>query len=730
MRLTIKAKLAATFGVVIALSTAAGGLAYWKLGALAESQNEIIQQSKRVEALDELNSRMLQEIRAEKNALLSKTDQDVARFIAENATLRAETEKLHGELHHLASPTGRKLLDEAHAKRKAYVEAQSRTLAYAKLNSASRAAALWDSETQPLISAVTAATNPVIAAATGPSATPEMLRAGIGLFNARLEWLRLSRLVSVMLSGTTVEEIERDHKQIESQAAVVRQVLAKGAAPMQEFGIATGPMLGAFDNAIDSILRVAKIAAEAGPIKATTLSTTEVRTTAVQTMEAYSAYSKMVDAQMAEISKTAQEEAAFFKNLLLAIVLGTFLIAVVAATWIALSISRGLASAVGLANAVAIGDLSQTIAVKSNDEISDLVTSLNTMTANLNATAAVADSIASGDLTVEARPLSDKDTLGIALENMVTKLREVVAQVSAAAENMSAGSQELSASAEQLSQGSTEQASSTEEASSSMEEMAANVKQNAENAATTEKMAAQSSRDAEASGVAVGKAVDAMQTIAQKINIVQEIARQTDLLALNAAVEAARAGEHGKGFAVVASEVRKLAERSQAAAAEIGTLSVDTVKVAQEAGSMLAKLVPDIKKTAELVEEITAACREQDVGSSQINQAIQQLDKVTQQNAAASEEVSATSEELASQADQLQATIAFFRLDERATPVQAAEPVAKAVKQLRGKAASMAAAIQPKRAPAAKPARKVANGGFSFDLAGGEDQDDAAFHRN
>ena len=138
MRLTIKAKLAATFGVVIALSTAAGGLAYWKLGTLAESQNEIIQQSKRVEALDELNSRMLQEIRAEKNALLSKTDQDVERFIAENATLRAESEKLHGELHHLASPAGRKLLEEAHAKRKAYVEAQSRTLAYAKLNSASR----------------------------------------------------------------------------------------------------------------------------------------------------------------------------------------------------------------------------------------------------------------------------------------------------------------------------------------------------------------------------------------------------------------------------------------------------------------------------------------------------------------------------------------------------------------------------------------------------------------
>ena len=158
------------------------------------------------------------------------------------------------------------------------------------------------------------------------------------------------------------------------------------------------------------------------------------------------------------------------------------------------------------------------------------------------------------------------------------------------------------------------------------------------------------------------RAVTAMQTIAEKITIVQEIARQTDLLALNAAVEAARAGEHGRGFAVVASEVRKLAERSQTAAQEIGALSGQTVTVAQQAGEMLTRLVPDIKKTAELVEEISAACREQDVGASQVTQAIQQLDKVIQQNASASEEMSATSEELASQAEQLQESIAFFRI--------------------------------------------------------------------
>jgi methyl-accepting chemotaxis protein len=257
--------------------------------------------------------------------------------------------------------------------------------------------------------------------------------------------------------------------------------------------------------------------------------------------------------------------------------------------------------------------------------------------------------------------------------------------------------------------------------------MAANIKQNADNAAQTEKIARQSSKDAEASGEAVNRAVNAMRTIAEKISIVQEIARQTDLLALNAAVEAARAGEHGRGFAVVASEVRKLAERSQQAAAEISGLSGETVKVATDAGEMLSKLVPDIRKTAELVAEISAACREQDIGASQINEAIQQLDKVTQQNAGASEEMSATSEELAAQAEELQASIAFFKVE-----MAAQSRDVHAVKHLQAAAAKMAAPAAKRPAQkAAAPKAPLKAKGFNLDMdMGGPDSDDEDFRQS
>ena len=273
-----------------------------------------------------------------------------------------------------------------------------------------------------------------------------------------------------------------------------------------------------------------------------------------------------------------------------------------------------------------------------------------------------ANALAKGDLTTDVAKRSANDNLGEALGEMVVALRGVISKATGSAERVALGASELSETAEQLSKGANRQAGAAQQASAAVEEMTANIRQSADNALQTEKIATQSAEEAQKSGSAVNDAVGAMKTIAERITIIQEIARQTDLLALNAAVEAARAGEHGRGFAVVASEVRKLAERSQLAAAEISELSSKTVTISGEAGRLLEALVPNIQRTADLVQEISAATREQNIGASQINEAIRDLDMVIQENARSAKQAAATSDDLAHQSDELNSVLAYFKV--------------------------------------------------------------------
>ena len=325
---------------------------------------------------------------------------------------------------------------------------------------------------------------------------------------------------------------------------------------------------------------------------------------------------------MDELGKAAEEEYRQARMLTLSMAAAALLFALGIAFWIVRSITRPLNQAVSVANSLADGDMSVRIEVTSKDETG---------------------------LLLEA------------MKNMVEKLSQIITEVRSAADNLSSASEEVSATAQSLSQSSSEQAASVEETSASIEQMSASISQNTENAKVTDGMASKAAKEAGEGGEAVGQTVTAMKSIADKIGIIDDIAYQTNLLALNAAIEAARAGEHGKGFAVVAAEVRKLAERSQVAAQEIGEVAKGSVSLAEKAGKLLDEMVPSIRKTSDLVQEITAASEEQSAGVGQINTAMGQLNQATQQNASASEELAATAEEMSSQAEQLQQAMSFFK---------------------------------------------------------------------
>ncbi|MDR3437178.1 methyl-accepting chemotaxis protein [Telmatospirillum sp.] len=698
MRISVKLKLGLAFAIVIVLSSIGAIVGANGLSSVNDRLDNIVDVlDRRIQIAAGMKIALLQMIRSEKNMILENTDSGMDRFEGEIIKYRDETRQKRDLILVGASEEGKVKIASFNVALDHYVSLQDKVRQLTRLNSTVKSRDMSRDQSLPAFRAASDALQEILGRLDKAPAGVDRTKVALLTNGILLKLTEAYKDEKTLILQDTVKDMERSETQATDeisearrQADLLRPLLSdEDKRSLNQFG----DRLDKWTKVHDGVIAIAK---ENGNNLAAEISNGTERQARQDMETVLDEIIALNEKRMADAKAATDTLYAETRFTLAAAVVLSILVAIGAATWVLLNLSRGLAQAKGLAEAVASGDLSQTATKLSNDEIGDLLLNLN---------------------------------------EMVGRLRTVVGEVSSAADNVSSGSQELSASAQQTSQGATEQAASTEEASASVEQMAANVRQNAENAAQTEKIARQSSKDAQLSGEAVGQAVGAMQTIAEKILIVQEIARQTDLLALNAAVEAARAGEHGKGFAVVASEVRKLAERSQAAASEISALSSNTVKAAQNAGDMLSKLVPDIQKTAALVEEISAACREQNIGAEQINQAIQQLDKVTQQNASAADEMSATSEELAAQADQMLSVVGFFRTEGSGRQVSLNQAASRppVIPHFSAKANGGAGKGSPVRSPRAIAVggKKPPRDGFSLDLKHGAPADsrDAEFEQ-
>lgn len=668
MKLTIKTKMGATFGVILVLLAAISWLSMTALQRSKADSDELADARLReVEIVGQLREIWARTDYLTVQHILANDDQTMAALVDQIGVYRTEQGTLLDELGKLDDGTLTKTLADIAAVRSDIAAARDKVLKLSTDETRAKATAIVDERVNKQALDVSLRGDALKQAMVGSGVL------GIDSYLSAIEEARDQALKVSLLTAT--ENAILDDRAIatasDDLAAAIKDLTATLAKVDRLNGGKTPGEYTAFVAAVQDVIKTAadvdalvKLNSET---EATALLFGALGDLGAKRNALLDTLSAMVKSQV-ETSRT-EAEANFERSraLVTGFALAAMLLGITGASLIVLSITRGLNRALNAARRVAEGDLTADTHSTARDEIGDLMRAMGAMNTSLQAMTATAEAISRGNLTVETRRRSEADVLGIALERMLKKLRDVVGNMSVSSQSVASSAHAMSATAEDLSSGATEQAAAAEQASSAMEEMSANIRQSADNAAQTEKIATHAATQAKESGEAVREAVAAMRTIADKITIIQEIARQTDLLALNAAVEAARAGQHGKGFAVVASEVRKLAERSQQAAGEINDLSGRTVEVSRKAGEMLQTLVPSIQRTADLVQEISAAMREQNTGADQINQAIRQLDTVIQRNASASTEAASVSDGLAAQSEQLHGIISFFRLEEGGT---------------------------------------------------------------
>lgn len=651
MKLTVKAQLIAGFSILIILMLI---MSFVSLNKMSDMNDRIDNMADVTAMKIKLGARINQDAiaisRAEKNIILARNVEDMDTFATFIADRRKDMQERRNQLRELVNEDGKSRLDKFAITWDDYLEVSKGVRDFARLNSNSKARQLSSDgsrkayEKAEAIMKYMANRNDEEVANTNNTNAQAVNAGSRALLAARIiqNMLEIHRAEKSLILESTQKGMDQYAKSINKTKTTLNTRLAElrnlatveGKRDVEKFSNAWNIFIEFNDEVRDT-------SRENGNSKAFELSNGKGRELSNKAIDLMSEIVSLNEKGLDEDKLSSTNNYLAGRTMMLSILGIGMLVAFGTATWIIRNLMLQLGG--------------------EPDEVGEL-----------------AESISRGDLTQDLTK-NTKKRIGVygSMINMQEKLIEVVKEIQTNSEQISSAATQVSVTASSLSEASSEQAASVEQTSASVEEMGASINQNSENSQITDKIATESAAAATEGGEAVSGTVEAMMQIADKISIIEDISYQTNMLALNAAIEAARAGEHGKGFAVVAAEVRKLAERSQVAASEISMLTGDSVKVAKKAGVLLEKMVPDITKTAELVQEISAASAEQSSGVGQINSAMQQLDQVTQQNAANSEELAATAEEMQAQSENLQQVVLFFRLASNSSNATAPRPASR-----------------------------------------------------